>query len=80
MDYLVVNGMGGVPQRPVRANAPIQNRVISARGSTYIPFPVLKGVVNLTGSHIVVNRYGVTGASGTGPSIPAYGQIFPSGR
>ena len=80
MDYLVVNGMGGVPQRPVRANAPIQNRVVSATGNSYVPFPALKGSVNLTGSHIVVNRYGVTGASGTAPSLPTYGQIFPSGR
>lgn len=81
MDYLVVVGMGGVPQRPVRASASIQNLVVSSRGATYVPFPVLKGVADLTGLHRVVNRYGITGnTGGGGPTIPTYGQIFPSGR
>lgn len=81
MDYLVVNGMGGTPSVPVRAHAPIQNRVISARGATYVPTPVLVGFVDYTGLHKIVNRYGVTGAGGGGgPTLPTYGQIFPSGR
>lgn len=80
MDYLVVNGMGGVPQRPVRASAAIQNRIVSATGANYKMTPVLKGVVDLTGNHKIVNRYGVTVPGGTGPVLPTYGQIFPSGR
>lgn len=81
MDYLVINDMGGAPSVPVRAHAPLQNRVVSARGATYIPQSVLKGVVDLTGSSRIVNRYGVTDFGGDGgPSLPTYGQIFPSGR
>lgn len=81
MDYLVVNGMGGVPQRPVRATALIQNRVVSATGANYKPTPVLKGSVDLTGLHRIVNRYGITGNAGSGgPTLPTYGQIFPTGR
>ena len=81
MDYLVANGMGGAPSLPVRAHAAIQNRVVSARGASYVPTPVLKGVVDLTGLHRIVNRYGITGAgSGGGPTLPTFGQIFPSGR
>lgn len=81
MDYLVVLGMGGAPSRPVRAHALIQNRVVSATGATYKPTPVLKGVVDLTGLHRIVNRYGITGAGGGGgPTIPTFGQIFPTGR
>lgn len=82
MDYLVVNGMGGVPQRPVRVTAPIQNRVVSARGPNYVPTPTLSGKINYTGLHRIVNRFGVTipGDGGTGPTIPTFGQIYPSGR
>lgn len=81
MDYLVVNGMGGKPSVPVRAHATIQNRVVSAHGATFIPQPVLKGIVDLTGLHRILNRYGVTGSGGGGgPTLPTFGQIFPSGR
>lgn len=81
MDYLVVNGMGGVPQTPVRAHAAIQNYVVGSTGATYKPTPVLRGVVELTGLHRIVNRYGITGnTGGGGPTIPTFGQLFPSGR
>lgn len=81
MDYEVVNGMGGTPSMPVRAHAPIQNYVVSSRGATFVPQPVVVGLVDYTGPHRIVNRWGVTGAGGGGgPTLPTYGQIFPSGR
>jgi hypothetical protein len=81
MDYLVVNGPGGVPSTVRRVTVALQAYVVSSTGASRVPTPVLAGRIDYTGLHRVVNRYGVTGAGGgTGPSLPTYGQIFPSGR
>lgn len=81
MDYIVVVGMGGVPQKPIRANAPVQNRVVSATGGGYTPTAILVGKINYTGLHQIVNKYGTVGVGGGGgPVLPTFGQIFPSGR
>ena len=79
MDYLVVNGPGGLPSTVRRVNVTLQNYVVSSRGASRIPMPVLAGRIDYTGLHKVVNRYGVTGLTGGG-GVPAYGQIFPNGR
>ena len=80
MDYLVVNGYASMPSTVRRAIAPLQNYVVNSVGATYIPTPSKVGHIDYTGLHRVVNRYGITGSSGSGPSLPTYGQIFPNGR
>lgn len=81
MDYIVVNGYNSKPSSVLRAHAPLQNYVVNSVGATYIPTPAKVGYVDYTGLHKVVNRYGITGnTGGGGPTIPTYGQIFPSGR
>ena len=81
MDYIVVNGFDERPSSALRAHAPLQNYVVNSVGATYIPTPSKTGHIDYTGLHRVVNRYGVTGAGGGGgPTLPTYGQIFPSGR
>lgn len=81
MDYEVVNRIGSTQIWLVRVHAPLQNYVVSSRSGTYIPQSTMIGFVDYTGIHRVVNRYGITGnTGGGGPSIPTYGQIFPSGR